>query len=234
MISASAISSKSRQMISNSGRVIYTRAKRLRGAFVVLPFFAAVIISYIYLVWKHPPLWLQDFVVFSAPFLVGVIYYCRTWIYRFRAGASLLAMALGGALFFPVVVCIHAGRYDMSDNGKGLASALLVWALSLYVIWRIFRPSLDMFWNTVLEPLQRDHRRWVVMAVVPLIWAVYAYGAFELIDTQFDWATGRIVHVTEAGGKPACRMLHPGFLGAPWRQVAACPPASTGQARAAS
>ena len=174
------------------------------------------------------PLWLEDVVVFSAPLLVGIIYYCRTWIYRFRAGAALLAMAFGGAIFFPIVVCIHAGRHQVSDNGLGLATALLVWALSLHVIWRILLPSLDMFWNTVLEPLRRDHRRWMVMAVVPLIWAVYAYGAFELVDTQFDGASASVVRVPTAHGI-ACVAVHPGFLHAPWRQPATCPPARAGQ-----
>jgi len=227
------ISSKSRRMISSSKRVIYTRAKRLRGAIVVLPFITTVLVSYIYLMSRHPPVWFQDVIVFSAPLLVGVIHYCKTWIYRFPAGAPLLAMALGGALFFPVVVDIHVGSYRVSDNGVGLAAGVLIWALASFSIWRIFQPSANMFWNSVLERFRHDHRRWVVMAVVPVIWGVYAYGAFELVDTQFDKAAGSLVRLPTARGI-ACLTLHPGFLGAPWYEPAQCPRARTDQVRAAS
>jgi hypothetical protein len=215
-------------MLNKSGRVIYTRAKHLRGAIIVLPFFSIVLISYIYLTWRAPPLSLQDLIVFSAPLLVGVIHYCKTWIYRSPIGAPVLGMAVGGALFFPVVVCAHVGDYDVSDNGAGLAVGIVAWALSTFFIWRLFQPGTDMFWNTVLEPFRRDRRRWVVLAVVPLVWAVYAFGAFELVDTQFDGTTGRVFHGPVASrdtrSAPACLILHPGFLHAPWRQPAACPP----------
>jgi hypothetical protein len=62
------------------------------------------------------------------------------------------------------------------------------------------------------------------MALVPLIWGVYAYGAFELIDTQFDRSMGSLVRLPTARGI-ACLTSHPGFLHAPWRQPTACPPA---------
>jgi hypothetical protein len=205
----------------------------LRGAIVVVPFFFTVLISYIYLEWKHPPLWLQDLVVFSAPLLLGVIHYGRAWIYRFPAGAPLLAMALGGVIFFPVVVAIHLGAYDVSDNGIGLAAAVLVWGLSTYFIWRIFKPSADMFWNTVLERFRRDDRRWIVIAVVPLVWGIYAYGAFELVDTQFDRANSSTIRLATVRGI-ACVTSHPGYLGAPWREPASCPSTGARQARAAS
>jgi hypothetical protein len=218
-----AIPSKSRQMVSNSKRAIYTRAKRLRGAIVVIPFIVTVLVSYIYLNWPHPPLWLQDLVVFSAPLLVGVIHYCRTWVYRYPVGAPLLGTALGGALFFPVVVAIHIGAYDVTDNGIGLAASVLVWAFSTYFIWRIFQPSTNMFWNTVLDRFRQDHRRWIVLAVVPLIWGIYAYGAFELADTQFDRGDGTLLRLPTPHGI-ACVTSRPGYLHAPWRQRTPCPP----------
>jgi hypothetical protein len=184
----------------------------------VLPFFSTVLLSYIYLTSRNPPLWLRDFVVFSAPLLVGIVHYGKTWIYRFPAGAPLLGMALAGAMFFPVVVCVHVRDFDVVDNGAGLALAIVAWALATFFIWRMFQPSTDMFWNTVLARFRRDRRRWIVISVVPLVWAAYAFRAFELADTQFDHANGHVVRAP-----PACLIVRPGFLGAPWRQRAACP-----------
>ncbi len=237
------VSSKSRQMLRKSGGAIYARAKRLRGAIVVLPFAITVTISYIYLRLKYPPLGLQDLVVFSAPFLVCVIIYCKAWIYRFPAGAPLLGMSVAGALFFPMVVCLHIPYYDLVDNGFGLALAVCVWGVATYVVWRLTQPSQDMFWNMVLEPIRRDGRRWLVIAVIPLIWAGYGFGAFELIDTQFDRDGGQVLRVpviptTDSAGRTAvfheragssagpaaCVIVRPGFLGARWRQPSACPP----------
>jgi hypothetical protein len=264
-----AISSKSRRILSKSGRVVYRKAKQLRASIVILPFFATVLISFIYLKWDFPPLWLQDFILLSAPLLVGVVLYCKTWIYRFPLGVPLLAVALAGALFFPVVVCTHILDYNVFDNGIGLGVGIFTWALSTFLIWKTFQPSSDMFWNTLLERFRQDRRRWIVIALVPLVWGVYGFGAFELVDTQFDRAAGRVFHIPvkaktmssqrrsgamyyvqlapwrfQSGdpplvmgekvpyliydqltvGKPACLTLHPGFLGAPWQQVAACAP----------
>jgi hypothetical protein len=221
-----AFSSKSRQIISKSGRVIYTRAKRLRGSVVILPFVAAVLVSFVYLRLRFPPLWLQDFVVFSAPLLLGISVYCRTWIYRFPAGAPLLAMSLGGALFFPFVVCNHIRFYDVTDNGIGLTLAVCVWGLSTYCSWRLFQPSPDGFWNTVLERFRGDPRRWLVIAFVPLVWAGYAFGAFQLVDTQFDASSGQVSRIPRTS---TCVTSRPGFLGAPWRRASACPAASIGR-----
>lgn len=224
------ISSRSRQILSKSGHIVYKRAKHLRGAIIVLPFLATVLLSYIYLLSRTPPLWLQDSVVFSAPLLAGVVLYCKTWIYRFRFGAPLLGMALGGALFFPVVVCVHVRDFDVTDNGIGLAVGIFAWAVATFLVWRLFQTSTDVLWNMILARFRRDRWRWIIIAVVPLVWAEYAFGAFELVDSQFDRGPGRAIPVPgsslEAGAPLACLTLHPGFLGAPWRQLAACPPKS--------
>jgi hypothetical protein len=224
------ISSKPKKILSKSGGALYTRAKRLRGSIVLIPFSVAVTISFIYLRWRYPPLGLQDLVVFSAPFLLGIVLYCKAWIYRFPAGAPLLALSLGGALFFPMVVCVHIPYYDIVDNGIGLALAVGAWGLSTYLIWRLLQPSRDMFWNAVLEPLRRNPRRWLVITLVPLIWAGYGFGAFQLVDTQFDGARGELLRLPASPNtiptarSPACVTMRPGFLGARWYQRSACPP----------
>lgn len=134
-------------------------------------------------------------------------------------------MSLGGAVFFPFVVCDHIRLYDLTDNGVGLTLAIFVWGLSTYCTWRLFQPSPGGFWNAVLERFRGDPRRWLVIAFVPLIWAGYAFGAFQLVDTQFDASSGR---VWRAPGASACVTSRPGFLGAAWRSVSVCPAASTG------
>jgi hypothetical protein len=215
-----AISSKSRRISSESRRVDSSKNKSLRGGIVVLPFFMAVVLSYIYFAWSSPPIWIQDLIVLSPPILVGIVYYCKTWVYRFRAGAPLLAMALGGALFFPVVVSVHLGDFNVFDNGIGLAVAGCTGAFAAHFIWRVFKPSPDMFWNMVLERFRKGRLRWATILIVPLIWAGYAYGAFELVDTQFDGKIGQVfrVPVTEKAVRPRGRPgpeYHVGL--APWR-----------------
>ena len=185
------ISSKSRQILGKSGRVIYLRAKRLRGAVIVGPFFGAALISFIYASWKFPPAWFQDLILFSTLLCLIIVYHCRTWIYRFQAGAPLLALSFGGALFFPMAASLHVWDYHIIDNRFGLSFALVTWATSTYLMWRLFQPSRDEMWNKLLERLRTSRARWGVILLAPLIWAGYGFSTFAFIDTQFDWATGQ-------------------------------------------
>jgi hypothetical protein len=189
------ISSKSRQIINKSGEVIYTPATSLRGSVVVIPFVLAVMISLIYGRWDFPPAWFREILVFSTLFFLVIIYHCRSWIYRFQAGAPLLGLSFGGALLFPIDVCIHIKEYNIIDNEVGMGMMVTAWGLSTYCLWRLFQPGRDTFWNRILEPYQKDPRRWVIILIYPLIWAGYGFGVFELVDTQFDLSRGRVLQI---------------------------------------
>ena len=190
------ISSKSRQIRPKRRKLLYSKAKRLRGAVVILPFFFAVMISFVYASWKFPPAWLQDIILFSTLFCLVIVYHCRTWIYRFQAGAPLLALSFGGALFFPMAASLHVWEYHIIDNRIGLALALVAWALSTYFMWRLFQPSRDELWNKLMERVRANPSRWVAILLVPMIWAGYGFSTFAFIDTQFDWANSRIFFPT--------------------------------------
>ena len=190
-----AISSKSRQILSKSGRVIYTRNKSLRGAIVAVPFVLAAVVSFIYGRWNLPPWWFSEIVVFSPLFFVVIIYHCRSWIYRFPAGAPLLALSLGGALLFPMDVCIHIPEYNVIDNGVGAGIMLIAWGTSTYCLWLLFQPRRESFWNRVLERFQKDPRRWAIIVVYPMVWAAYGFGVFQLIDTRFDVSKSQVIQL---------------------------------------
>jgi len=155
-------------------------------------------ISFVYASWKFPPAWLQDIILFSTLLCLVIVYHCRTWIYRFRSGAPLLALSFGGALFFPMAASLHVWEYHIIDNRIGLALAVLVWAMSTYRIWRLFQPSRDELWNKLMERVRTNPYRWLVIMLVPMIWAGYGFSTFAFIDTQFDWANGRIFLPTVA------------------------------------
>lgn len=261
------VSSKTEQMSSKQRKLLYSKSKRLRGAVVILPFFLAVSLSFVYASWKFPPAWLQDIILFSTLLCLVIVYHCRTWIYRFQAGAPLLAFSFGGALFFPMAASLHVWEYHVIDNRFGLALAVVAWAISTYFMWRLFQPSRDELWNKLMERVRANPSRWLVISFVPLIWAGYGFSMFAFIDTQFDWASNRVFfpsviakteHLRGSGfhyyvtlspwprdygrsvgsegpeipaaiydrlqvGKPACVIQHPGFLGARWYGVDACP-----------
>ncbi|HLZ82033.1 MAG TPA: hypothetical protein VKQ54_00600 [Caulobacteraceae bacterium] len=185
------ISATSRRILGTSGQVIYSRATRLRAAIVVLPFFGAALISFVYASWIFPPAWFEDIILSSTLFCLIVVCYCRTWIYRFQAGAPLLALSFGGALFFPIAASLHVWEYHIIDSQIGVGLALAAWALSTFCMWRLFQPSRDEIWNTLMERLRTSWSRWVVILLFPLIWASYGFSAFAFIDTQFDWASSR-------------------------------------------
>jgi hypothetical protein len=215
------ISSKSRQIINKSERVVYTRGKSLRGSIVAVPFICAVAISFIYGRWNFPPWWFQELVVFSTLFFLVIIYHCRSWIYRFQVGTPLLALSFGGVLLFPADVCIHIWEYNVSDNGVGMGMMLVAWGLSTYCLWRLFQPGRNTFWNKILEPFQSDSRRWLILLAYPLIWAGYGFGVFELVDTQFDLSKGRVFQIpvlkkTEHLSVRSGRQFYVGLSRRPW------------------
>jgi hypothetical protein len=185
------ISSKSRQILRKSGIVAYSRVKRLRGAIIVVPFFVAALISFIYSSWKFPPAWLHNIILFSTLLCLVIIYHCRTWIYRFQAGAPLLALSFGGALFFPMAASLHVWEYHIIDDQLGVGLALGAWALSAYLLWRLFQPSRDEVWNKITERLRTGWGRWVVILLIPVIWAGYGFSVFAFVDTQFDRTRSR-------------------------------------------
>lgn len=121
---------------------------------------------------------------------------CRTWMYRFPAGAPLLALSFGGALFFPMAACLHIWEYHIVDNGVGLGVALSAWALSAYFLWRLFQPSQDPLWNAFIGGIRHNPNHWLVILVLPLIWAGYGYSVFAFMDTQFDWTGEKLFFPT--------------------------------------